>query len=78
MDLKIKGLCGLWMVSLLSVLNLASASFDLRIIEAVRSLLEQQVDGATAMQWAAHRDDRAMAELLIGTGADVNAVKDYG
>ncbi len=91
MDLKMKDRCGLWMVSLLSVLSLAAVSSDLRIVEAVRdgeqeavrSLLEEQVDvnasqadGATALHWAAHRDDRETAELLIGAGADVNAVKD--
>ena len=37
MDFKIKGLCGLWMVSLLSVLSLAVVSSDLWIVEAVRN-----------------------------------------
>ena len=45
---------------------------------AVRSLLEQksdvnapQADGATAIQWAAYKDDLEMADLLISTGANV-------
>ena len=93
MDFKIKGRCGLWLVPLLAVLSLGAVSRDLRIVEAVRdgdqeavrSLLEEQVDvnasqadGATALHWAAHRDDQETGELLIGAGADVNAVNDYG
>lgn len=35
-------------------------------------------DGATALQWAVHRDDPGMVELLIGAGADVNLTNDYG
>ncbi len=88
-----KILCGLWMASLLSVLTLAAAGDDPRIVEAVRdgdqetlrSLLEQQVDvnasqpdGATALHWAVHRNDVETADLLIGAGANVNAVNDYG
>src|SRR5260370_553424 len=48
---------------------------------ALRSLLEQkadvnvpQADGATAIQWAAYRDDLDMAGLLIGAGANVEVV----
>ena len=46
---------------------------------AVRALLPQKVavnaieaDGTTALQWAAARGDRAMTDLLIKAGADVN------
>jgi ankyrin repeat protein len=53
--------------------------------EAVRSLVKQgadvnaaEPDGATAIAWAAHRDDLEMAALLISAGADVNAANDYG
>ncbi len=35
-------------------------------------------DGTTALHWAAHRDDPAIVELLIGAGADVNLTNDYG
>jgi len=56
---------------------------------AVRSLLEQkaaekadvnaaQADGATALHWAAYREDIETADLLIRAGADVNAANDYG
>ena len=48
--------------------------------EALRSLLaahadvnERQADGATALHWAAHRDDLKNAVLLIEAGADVRA-----
>src|SRR4051794_24846018 len=45
---------------------------------ALRSLLEKKIDvnapqpdGATAIQWAAYRNDLAMADALIAAGADV-------
>ncbi len=51
----------------------------------MRSLLQQKVtvnapesDGTTALQWAAHRGDRAMADLLIKAGADVSLVNRRG
>ena len=47
---------------------------------AVRTLLDRgadaggrAADGATALHWAAYRDDLAIAELLIAAGADVTA-----
>jgi len=52
---------------------------------ALRSLLEQktsvnaaQTDGATALQWAAYRDDLELADLLISAGADVRAANRDG
>ena len=66
---------------------------DLRLIEAVkdqdraavRSLLDQkadvkaaQPDGATALHWAAYREDLEIVDLLIPAGADVNAASEYG
>jgi ankyrin repeat protein len=51
----------------------------------LRSLLQQkadvnapQADGATAIQWAAYRDDLEMADLLIAAGADVKAANREG
>ncbi len=94
MGVKLKGLSGWWMVivPLLSVASLAAAGGDLRLVEAVqngdqetvRSLLQQadvnasQADGATALHWAAHRDDLETAGLLLRAGADASAANDYG
>ncbi|HEV8414305.1 MAG TPA: ankyrin repeat domain-containing protein [Bryobacteraceae bacterium] len=53
-------------------------------ISAVRSLLQRkadvnapQVDGATALHWAARLDDLDMADLLIEAGANVKAVNRF-
>jgi ankyrin repeat protein len=51
----------------------------------VRTLLQQgvpvnarQMDGATALHWAAHWDDLEIADALIAAGADVNAANELG
>jgi len=66
---------------------------DLRLIEAVkdidtaavRGLLKSRIDvnaaqgdGATALHWAAHRDDLPIADLLIRAGARANVWNDLG
>lgn len=70
----------------------AAADVDLRLIEAVRNrdaaaaraLMARvdvnlaQPDGATALHWAAHWDDVAIADALIRAGARVNAANDLG
>ncbi len=38
----------------------------------------RRADGATALLWAAHRDDLEMVDLLLGAGADVDAADDNG
>jgi uncharacterized protein len=52
---------------------------------AIRALLKQrvdvnapQVDGMTALHWAAYQDDLDIAELLVRAGADVKAANRYG
>ena len=52
---------------------------------AVRELIAQgaavnaaQVDGMTALHWAAYNDDLETAQLLIGARADVEATSRYG
>ncbi|MSV30233.1 MAG: ankyrin repeat domain-containing protein [Bryobacterales bacterium] len=52
---------------------------------AIRALLERradvnapQVDGTSALHWAAHQDDLETAGLLIGAGANVKAANRYG
>jgi ankyrin repeat protein len=53
--------------------------------KAVQALIGQKVDvnlrqpdGATALHWAVHWDDVAMADLLIRAGAAVNAAEEGG
>lgn len=92
MGVKGKTLAGWWMAALLSAASVSAAG-DLRLLEAVkggdkesaRSLLKQradvnasEADGATALHWAAHRDDLETVDLLIRAGAKVNAANDYG
>src|SRR5437764_450288 len=59
-----------------------------RDVESVRALLQErparidvnaaQGDGAPALHWAAHRDDLAIADLLIRAGARANVANDLG
>ena len=71
----------------------ASAQDDLRLVEAarnedaaqVRALVAErapvdaaQPDGATALHWAAHRDNLEIADVLLRAGADVNATNELG
>src|SRR5947208_15199163 len=51
----------------------------------VRTLLETgvdvnapQIDGSTALHWAAYHDDAETAALLVRVGANVHAVDRYG
>jgi ankyrin repeat protein len=44
-----------------------------RLVQEQPNVNEPQVDGATALHWAAHANDIGMAEFLIEAGADVSA-----
>lgn len=80
-------------VALLGVSSLAAKAGDARLVQAVKNhdtaaakaLLKQRVDvnapdvdGTTALHWAAHYDDLATVKLLIAAGADVRAANRYG
>jgi ankyrin repeat protein len=82
--------CGL--AALASAVGVA-AGVDPRLIQAVknrdadsvRALVKRRVDvnatqgdGATPLHWAAHRDDLAIADLLIRAGARANVADDVG
>ena len=73
--------------------TVAANSGDVPLVEAVKSqdtdavrrLLAEgadvdaaQPDGATALHWAAYRDDPVMADLLIAAGAGVNVANELG
>ncbi|MEO8129762.1 MAG: ankyrin repeat domain-containing protein [Bryobacteraceae bacterium] len=83
--------CG---TALLSASSLLAAGPDARLADAaknmdrpaIRALLEQQhvdvnarqLDGTSALDWAAEQDDLETARLLVKAGADVKAANRYG
>jgi ankyrin repeat protein len=76
----------------LGLLAVSASAADLRLIEALKhgdlatvgALIKQvdvnarEPDGATALLWAAQRDDVRAAALLIQAGANVNLANEYG
>jgi uncharacterized protein len=86
-------LIGWCLAALLFTAAQASASGDLRLVDAARNrdatavaaLLRQgsdvnstQPDGATSLLWAAQWDDVGIAELLLRAGAKPELANDYG
>ncbi len=89
----VRFLAGCAIVSVLAVCGAEAAGGPLPLIEAVKNadvaaaqrLLKDRVDvnaaeidGTTALHWAARMDDAVTADLLIRAGADVKAVNRYG
>ena len=60
----------------------ATAAQDAGAVEALlgggADVNARRPDGATALMWAAHWDDVALAARLLETGADPNAADDHG
>ena len=82
-----------WLVPLLGLLSLGATGRDVPLVEAVkakdvatvRALLQQpldvkvaELDGTTALHWAAHGDDLDIVDLVLRAGADVSATNRYG
>src|SRR5438093_817995 len=91
MRVKRFGLCG--MALLLSTVTLFGAGSSALLADAaekmdrtrIRALLQQrvdvntpQIDGMTALHWAAYQDDLETEELLVRAGANVIAANRYG
>ena len=91
MRVKRFGMCGIAL--LLSAVSLPGAGPDAVLADAaermdraaVRALLQQrvdvntpQIDGMTALHWAAFKDDLETGGLLVRAGANVKAANRYG
>ena len=78
------------MVSVLALARLTAAGSDAPLADAaeqmdsarIRTLLQQrvdvnapQIDGTTALHWAAYQDDLQILKLLLRGGADVPAAE---
>src|ERR1700716_3097763 len=49
-----------------------------KLVLAKADVNAPQVDGATALHWAVYRDDLALTDLLLRSGADVKAANREG
>ena len=93
MGISVKCLAGCLLMVTLAISSVGAAGLPVPLIEAVkkgdtatvRALLQQradvnasEVDGTTALHWAAHRGDLETTGLLLGAGANVRAVTRYG
>ena len=55
-----------------------NASAVLALVKKGADVNRPQADGATALHWAAHHNDVALAKRLLASGARPNAANDYG
>jgi len=91
--MAVKGFCICGMALLLSAASVHGAAPDAALADAaermdrtaIRALLQQrvdvntpQIDGMTALHWAAFKDDLETGELLVRAGASVKAANRYG
>jgi uncharacterized protein len=91
--MRLKLLCGWSMLFLLWAANLSAAGAGSPLVDAarksdtatVRALLKKgvdvnirDIDGTTALYWAAYENNSETSELLIRAGADVKAANRYG
>ena len=91
--MRAKQLRSWWIVPLLSVFTLGAAGRSEPLVDAarkadasaVRSLLQRnvdvnaaEIDGTTALHWAAYRGDVDTVQLLVRAGANVKAANRYG
>ena len=58
--------------------NIATGRPSARCLKTGGDVNAPQVDGTTALHWAAYHDDAETAALLVKAGANVNAVNRYG
>ncbi len=63
---------------LIAAARAADAEAVARLLEHGADVDQRQPDGATALHWAAFRDDLHVAGLLLGAGADVDAANELG
>ena len=91
--MRVRPISALGIAVLLSATGLLAAAIDAPLADAaekknqaaIRTLLEKrtdvnapQVDGMTALHWAAYQDDLETVELLVRAGANVKAANRYG
>src|SRR5258708_1306643 len=91
--MNLKPFAATWTVLLLAAASLSAGVRDLALVDAarrddtaaIRALLRDRpdvnapdVDGTTALQWAAERDNVDAVDLLVGAGADVKIANRYG
>lgn len=90
MKVRFRDIAALALVGLLTTTGTATADTLVEAVKrqdqaTVRAMLRRKVDvnapaldGATPLQWAASRNDLAIADLLVKAGAKADVANDYG